>query len=90
MCLNALLLQIATLIRLHFDMTGVKHNVDVEYLQLNILTWDEYLAVVGWAVAAIVLAALSIVMAFSAAVQVTHAADGSCKLCSAMLQLSLA
>ena len=89
MCLNALLLQIATLIRLHFDMTGVKRNVEVEYLQLNILTWDKYLSVVGWAVAAIVLAALSIVMAFSAAVQVTHPADGSCQLCSAMLQLSL-
>ena len=89
MCLNVLLLQIATLIRLHFDMSGVKGNVEVEYLQLNILTWDEYLSVVGWAVAAIVLAVLSIAMAFSAAVQVTHHADGSCPCCRVMLRSSL-
>ena len=68
-------LQIATLMTVHFGMSGVKPHVEIRFQQLTILTYKQYLSTVGWTVAAIVLAAVSIIMAFSAAVQVIEPTD---------------
>jgi hypothetical protein len=60
----------ATIMGAKFDLTDMRITANVHYRQIAVLSPSQYHVVVGWTVAGIVMSAISIVLAFNAALQV--------------------
>lgn len=72
-------LQVATVVRIEFDLSLPRVAGQYSILQLKMLSSDEYVDCVAWSIAATCFVALSLVMALPAAYQVIPGSRVACR-----------
>ena len=73
--------QVATILLASFDTTSIRVSFDLDYLQIKLTDYDEFLMIVAWMLCGVVMAVISIVLALPAAYQVTWACFHPITLC---------
>ena len=62
--------QVATVLYASFDTTSIRVSVELDYLQLKLTDYDEFLTIALWIICGVVMAVISIILALPAAYQV--------------------